>query len=86
MQDITEFLEERKRSCEERAERTNEQIDMFKRWYTDNENAHVNIVGYPNAKVVDEHGREQYNQAIKKQNELYAISDFIIELQERYFN
>ena len=50
MQNITEFLEERKRSCEERADKINEQVAMFKRGYVNNENAYGNIAGHPNAK------------------------------------
>ena len=63
MQNITEFLEERKRSCEERADKINEQVAMFKRGYVNNENAYGNIAGHPNAKVVDEMA-EQYNRAV----------------------
>lgn len=86
MQDITEFLEQKKKLCEDRAERIEEQIEMFKRSFESNEKAYGEIAGYPNAIIPDEHGREQYRQVRQKQNELYAIADFIVELQEKYFN
>lgn len=86
MQDITEFLEQKKKQCEDRAERMEEQVKMYKRSYENNEKEHGEIAGYPNAITPDEHGREQYHQVRQKQNELYAIADFIVELQEKYFN
>lgn len=79
MQDVRDFLKIKKQNCEARAEKMNEQIEMFKRVYETNEKVHS--AGY-----IDSNGREQYNNAISKQGELYALVEFIEKLQEKYFN
>lgn len=81
MQDVKDFLELKKQKCEERAEKMNEQIEMFKRGYETNEKAYGD-----NSINIDTNGREQYSNAISKQGELYAVVEFIEELQEKYFN
>ncbi|WP_029502511.1 hypothetical protein [Lachnoclostridium phytofermentans] len=84
MKDITDFFEEQKVMYIERAEHCTEQIEMFERGYKNNEQAHGDIAGYPNAIIPDEHGREQFISARVKREGLLAKVELIEQLQELY--
>lgn len=86
MQNIEKFLIQKRNQYEKRAEKMNKQIEMFRRCYETNEKAHGKINGYTNAIIPDINARDQYNSAISKQNELYAVVNFIEELQKKYFS
>lgn len=85
MQDISDFLNARKQQYIERAERLEEQEKEVKKTIANNEKAYGKIAGYPKAVIPDEHGREQLQSIIVKQNELLAKAEFIEELQNIYF-
>ena len=85
MPDIIDFLRTRKEQYEERAKRREDTIEAIKKSIVNNEKAYGEIVGYPKAIIPDEHGREQLQSVISKQNELLAKAEFIEELLEMYF-
>lgn len=85
MQDITDFLNTRKAQYLKRAENCEEVIDTLKKRIKNNENAHGEIPGHPKAIIPDEHGREQLQSAISRQNALLAKVELIEELLEIYF-
>lgn len=85
MQDITDFLNERKEQYLERTERLEETEKLIKIMITNNEKAYGEITGYPKAIIPDENGRERLQSVISKRNELLAKVELIEELQEKYF-
>lgn len=84
MQDIADFLNTRKEQYLKRAENCEEVIRSFKNCIKNNENAHGEIPGHPKAIIPDEHGREQLQSAISKQDALLAKVELIEELQEKF--
>lgn len=79
MQDIVDFLEERKTQYLKRAENCEEQIQMFERAYKNNEKYQSG-----NDQYYDMHSREQMHSVISKKNELLGKVELIEELQEKY--
>lgn len=85
MQDITDFLNERKEQYIKRADRLREHENSIRNAVLNNEKAYGEIPGYSKAIIPDENGRRQLQSVISKQNELLAKVELIEELQEKYF-
>lgn len=78
MEKLKEYLKKKKSVCEKRAERLDKRIEQFKSAYEKNEQHHSDRL--------DLHSRQQHQDAICKQSELYAVVEFIEEIEQEFFN